>query len=43
MNHGPKFWALVKKIRPDFEAAKQWLQVRGPDLHRYGPIHGRAR
>jgi len=43
MNHGPKFWALVKKIRPDFEAAKQWLQVRGPDLHRYGPSHGRAR
>jgi predicted metal-dependent hydrolase len=43
MNHGPKFWALVKKIRPDFETAKQWLQVRGPDLHRYGPVHGRAR
>jgi predicted metal-dependent hydrolase len=43
MNHGPKFWALVKKIRPEFEAAKQWLQVRGPDLHRYGPDHGRNR
>ena len=43
MNHGPDFWALVKKIRPDFEAAKQWLQVRGPDLHRYGPAHGRGR
>jgi predicted metal-dependent hydrolase len=43
MNHGPKFWALVTKIRPDFETAKQWLQVRGPDLHRYGPVHGRAR
>jgi predicted metal-dependent hydrolase len=43
MNHGPKFWALVKKIRPDFETAKQWLQVRGPDLHRYGPSHERAR
>lgn len=41
MNHGPRFWALVKKIRPEFEAAKQWLQVRGPDLHRYGPDHGR--
>ena len=41
MNHGPKFWALVKKIRPEFEVAKQWLQVRGPDLHRYGPAHGR--
>jgi predicted metal-dependent hydrolase len=42
MNHGPKFWALVKKIRPDFETAKQWLQVLGPDLHRYGPPRSRA-
>jgi predicted metal-dependent hydrolase len=40
MNHGPRFWALVKKICPDFESAKQWLQVLGPDLHRYGPAHG---
>ncbi|MBY0562302.1 SprT family zinc-dependent metalloprotease [Hyphomicrobium sp.] len=40
MNHGPRFWALVKKICPDFETAKQWLQVLGPDLHRYGPPHG---
>src|SRR4029079_16057174 len=36
MNHGPRFWALVKKIRPVFETAKQWLQMLGPDLHRYG-------
>lgn len=42
MNHGPKFWALVKRIRPEFEVAKQWLQVRGPDLHRYGPPHIRS-
>ncbi|MFT3733057.1 MAG: SprT family zinc-dependent metalloprotease [Hyphomicrobium sp.] len=42
MNHGPRFWALVKKICPDFETAKQWLQVLGPDLHRYGPAHGRG-
>jgi predicted metal-dependent hydrolase len=42
MNHGAGFWALVKKIRPDFEAGKQWLQVRGPDLHRYGPAHSKA-
>lgn len=42
MNHGPRFWALVKKICPEFETAKQWLQVLGPDLHRYGPAHGRA-
>jgi hypothetical protein len=43
MNHGPRFWALVKKICPEFESAKQWLQVLGPDLHRYGPAHGRGR
>ncbi|HXE00900.1 MAG TPA: SprT family zinc-dependent metalloprotease [Hyphomicrobium sp.] len=42
MNHGPRFWALVKKIRPDFETAKQWLQMLGPDLHRYGPSRSRA-
>lgn len=36
MNHGPNFWALVAKICPKFEDAKTWLQVRGPDLHRYG-------
>ncbi|RUO98382.1 SprT family zinc-dependent metalloprotease [Hyphomicrobium sp.] len=41
MNHGPRFWALVKKICPEFEAAKDWLQVLGPDLHRYGPARGR--
>jgi len=43
MNHGPRFWKLVKKICPEFETAKQWLQVLGPDLHRYGPAHGRGR
>lgn len=42
MNHGPNFWALVKKICPEFETAKQWLQVLGPDLHRYGPAHGES-
>lgn len=42
MNHGPRFWALVKKICPDFESAKQWLQVLGPDLHRYGPARCRS-
>nr|WP_246317592.1 SprT family zinc-dependent metalloprotease [Hyphomicrobium methylovorum] len=43
MNHGPRFWKLVNKICPEFETAKQWLQVLGPDLHRYGPSHARAR
>jgi predicted metal-dependent hydrolase len=43
MNHGPRFWALVRKIYPDDERAKQWLQVLGPDLHRYGPPHAKGR
>ncbi len=36
MNHGPRFWALVKRALPDYEAAKSWLQIYGLDLHRYG-------
>ncbi len=36
MNHGPKFWALVRRIYPAMDEAKQWLQVYGLDLHRYG-------
>lgn len=36
MNHGPKFWALVKQTFPELEQAKEWLQVYGLDLHRYG-------
>ncbi len=36
MNHGPRFWALVDKIVPHMDEAKNWLQVYGMDLHRYG-------
>ncbi len=39
MNHGPRFWALVRQTSPNFAQAKTWLQVYGPDLHRYGAIH----
>ena len=41
MNHGPKFWALVRRTLPEFEAAKRWLQIYGLDLHRYGPQNGK--
>lgn len=37
MNHGPRFWALVRKTMPQMNEAKQWLQIYGMDLHRYGP------
>jgi predicted metal-dependent hydrolase len=35
MNHGPKFWALVRKTNPRCDEAKTWLSVFGMDLHRY--------
>lgn len=37
MNHGPRFWALVRKTMPDMDEAKRWLLAFGMDLHRYGP------
>ena len=36
MNHGPRFWALVRKTMPRTEEARRWLQIYGLDLHRYG-------
>lgn len=37
MNHGPRFWALVRKTMPRMDEAKEWLRVYGMDLHRFGP------
>ena len=37
MNHGPRFWALVRKTAPTMDEQKRWLQIYGMDLHRYGP------
>lgn len=36
MNHGPRFWALVRKTMPRTEEAKLWLKRSGSDLHRFG-------
>jgi hypothetical protein len=36
MNHGPRFWTLVRRLNPGMEHAKRWLQIYGMDLHRYG-------
>jgi predicted metal-dependent hydrolase len=36
MNHSVRFWRLVRKLCPDHERAKVWLDVHGSDLHRYG-------
>lgn len=35
MNHGPRFWALVRKTAPNMDEQKAWLQIYGMDLHRY--------
>ncbi len=35
MNHGPRFWALVRKLDPDFERAQEWLRLHGRSLQRY--------
>jgi len=36
MNHGPRFWTLVRQTCPEMEEAKRWLRYYGMDLHRYG-------
>ncbi|MGQ0673980.1 MAG: M48 family metallopeptidase [Hyphomicrobium sp.] len=41
MNHGPRFWALVKRTYPQLDEARRWLHVHGMELHRYGGMPGR--
>jgi predicted metal-dependent hydrolase len=36
MNHGPRFWLLVRTTMPRMDEAKTWLALYGMDLHRYG-------
>ena len=33
MNHGPNFWALVKKLTPHEKRARAWLDGEGRSLH----------
>jgi predicted metal-dependent hydrolase len=35
MNHGPRFWALVRKTHPRMDEARRWLKRHGAELHRY--------
>jgi predicted metal-dependent hydrolase len=35
MNHGPKFWALVRDLIGDVERPQDWLRQNGAGLHRY--------
>jgi predicted metal-dependent hydrolase len=36
MNHGPRFWSLVRGLSPDMDEARRWLRKNGPGLLRYG-------
>jgi predicted metal-dependent hydrolase len=42
LNHSLRFWRLVKRLYPEVERAKVWLDVHGTDLHRYGLSGRRA-
>jgi predicted metal-dependent hydrolase len=35
MNHGPRFWKLVRQLAPDIETPQTWLRQHGIALHRY--------
>ncbi len=33
MNHSPAFWAVVRRICPDYETHRAWLRRHGQELH----------
>lgn len=37
MNHGARFWSLVRELVGDVEKPQAWLSQNGPLLHRYAP------
>jgi predicted metal-dependent hydrolase len=36
MNHGVRFWTLVKRHCPDLDRARAWMRANGRRLHSYG-------
>ncbi len=36
MNHGPRFWRLVRQTMPEMHKARAWLKLNGAELHRFG-------
>ncbi len=34
MNHGPRFWAIVERMSPDWRDHRDWLRRHGAALHR---------
>ena len=37
LNHGPRFWKLVERRRPDYRASKRWLDDHGWEILAYRP------
>jgi len=37
LDHGPRFWAAVEALRPDWREAHDWLREHGTELHAYDP------
>lgn len=35
LNHSPRFWAVVARLRPDYAGARDWLKRDGARLHDY--------
>ncbi|WP_312846797.1 M48 family metallopeptidase [Stappia sediminis] len=36
MNHGPRFWALCRRLAPHTDEARRWLKHNGSRLHHIG-------
>ncbi len=36
MNHGPRFWRLLRDTVPGMQKARAWLKANGAELHRFG-------
>jgi hypothetical protein len=39
MNHGPRYWAVLERIMPDYHPRRAWLKSEGRKLHgfQFGP------
>jgi predicted metal-dependent hydrolase len=37
LNHGARFWKLLRSLNPDVDAAQAWLKSHGRGLQRYAP------
>ncbi|HRO11442.1 M48 family metallopeptidase [Amaricoccus sp.] len=33
LNHSPRFWAVVARLYPEYEAPREWLRRHGAELH----------